>query len=42
MLAEHQNDDFDDGWCLGIFSTMEAAKAAADAFENGPPSDPSD
>jgi len=41
MVVEHRNDDFDNGWSFGVYSTIEAAKAAADEFENGPPRDPS-
>ena len=41
MFVQHRNDDFDNGFAFGVYSTMEAAKAAADEFENGPPSDPS-
>jgi hypothetical protein len=40
-FVEHQNDEFDNGFAFGVYSSREAAKAAADEFENGPPTDPS-
>jgi len=41
ICSEFQNDEFDNGRSIGVYPTMEAAKAAAEELKNRPPGDPS-